>query len=165
MIEFKHLQQALKDYADAIRDQYKDNLERDDRRASGKLISSINTKLVVDGNEFAIELQLEDYWKWIDEGRPPTHTLTASEPPLREKILEWIKVKHIMPREYNDKLPIEKQLENMSYAITKKIHKEGYKGTYDLEDALYEVDYEHIIEEALDQDVLGCLDELVLMLS
>lgn len=163
MLEFKHLQQALKDYADAIRDQYKDNLERDDRRASGKLISSINTKLVVDGDEFAIELQLEDYWKWIDEGRPPTHTTTPSEPTLQECILEWIKVKHILPHpDKNGKLPTEEQL---SYAIANKIHKEGYEGTYDLEDALYEVDYEHIIEEALDQDVMECFDELLLMLK
>ena len=48
MMEFKNLAKALKDYADAIRDQYKDNLEKNNRRATGQLITSINTKIVVD---------------------------------------------------------------------------------------------------------------------
>lgn len=163
MIEFKHLEQALKDYADAIRDQYKDNLERDNRRATGQLISSINTKIVIDGNEYEIQLQLEDYWYYIDEGRKPTTATTPSIPTLQECILDWIRVKQILPHpDKNGKLPTEEQL---SYMIANKIHREGYEGTHDLEDALYEVDYETVIEDALDQDILGCIDELLALLN
>ena len=163
MIEFKHLQAALAQYGDAIADRYKQNLESSGRRASGELISSVATKVTVNGNEFIIELQLEDYWKYVEEGRGPTKSMTPSTPPLREKILEWIKVKPILPHpDKNGKLPTEEQL---AYLITRKIHNEGFEGTNDLEHTMQEVDYEVIIEEALDQDVLGCLDELLLMFA
>lgn len=153
MIQFNHLQQALKDYADAIRDQYKDNLERDNRRATGNLITSINTKVNVDGDEFSIELQLEDYWEYVEWDTRPHFPPTS-------KILEWVKVKRILPTPMpNGKLPTEKQL---AWMIAKKISKEGTEGTHDLEDALVEVDYENIIEEALDKDIMECLDEILL---
>lgn len=152
MIEFKHLEKALKDYADAIRDQYKDNLERDNRRATGNLITSVNSKVIVNGNEFEIELQLADYWKYVEWDTKP-HI------PPYNKILEWVKVKPILPTPMkNGKLPTEEQL---AWMITDKIRREGTEGTYDLEDALEEVDYESIIEEALDKDVLGCIDEIL----
>lgn len=152
MIEFKHLEKALKEYAEAIRDQYKDNLERDNRRATGDLITSINSKVIVDGNEYIIELQLEDYWKYVEWDTKP-HI-----PPVN-KILEWVRVKPVLPRPMkNGKLPTEQQL---AWMIADKISKEGTEGTHDLEDALAEVDYETIIEEALEADVMDCFDELL----
>lgn len=152
MIEFKHLEKALKDYADAIRDQYKDNLDRDNRRATGDLITSVNSKVIVDGNEYIIELQLEDYWKYVEWDTKP-HI-----PPVN-KILEWVRVKPVLPRPMkNGKLPTEQQI---AWMIADKISKEGTEGTHDLEDALVEVDYETIIEEALEADVMDCFDELL----
>ena len=152
MIEFKHLEKALKEYAEAIRDQYKDNLERDNRRATGDLITSINSKVIVDGNEYIIELQLEDYWKYVEWDTKP-HI-----PPVN-KILEWVRVKPVLPRPMkNGKLPTEQQL---AWMRADKNSKEGTEGTHDLEDALAEVDYETIIEEALEADVMDCFDELL----
>lgn len=156
MIEFKNLTNALKEYADAIRDQYKDNLERDNRRATGNLITSINSKIVVNGTTYEIDLQLADYWKYVEWDTKP-HI------PPYNKILEWVKVKPVLPTPMkNGKLPTEEQL---AWMITDKIRREGTKGTHDLEDALVEVDYETIIEEALDRDVLESLDEIMLMLG
>lgn len=153
MIEFKNLEKALKDYADAIRDQYKDNLERDNRRATGNLITSINSKIEVNGNEFEIQLQLADYWYYVENGRG-----AGGFPPIN-KILEWIRVKPILPHpDSRGKLPTEKQL---AFLIGRKIANEGYEGSNDLGDALNEVDYDTIIEEALDKDVLGCIDEIL----
>lgn len=154
MIQFNHLQEALKEYADAIRDQYKDNLERDNRRATGDLITSVNTKININGDEFVIELQLENYWEYVEWDTKP-HI-----PPFN-KILDWVRVKRILPMPMkNGKLPTEEQL---AWMITNKISKDGTEGTHDLEDALVEVDYENIIEEALDQDVLECIDEILLL--
>lgn len=155
MIEFKNLAKALKDYADAIRDQYKDNLERDNRRATGNLITSINTKIVVDGNTFEIELQLADYWKYVEWDTKP-HI------PPYDKILEWVKVKPVLPTPKNGTLPTE---EDLAWMISDKIRREGTKGTHDLEDALVEVDYDHIIEEALDKDVIESIDEIMMILG
>jgi hypothetical protein len=153
MIEFKHLEKALKDYADAIREGYKENLSKNGRRATGNLITSINSKVVVDGNEFEIELQLADYWYYVENGRG-----AGGFPPIN-KILEWIRVKPILPHpDKNGKLPTENQL---AFLIGRKIANEGFEGSNDLENTLKEVDYNAIIEEALDKDVLGCLDEIL----
>lgn len=152
MIEFKHLQEALAQYAQAITDRYKTNLENSGRRASGELISSINSKVTVDGNEYAIELGLEDYWYYVENGRGP------GKFPPPDKILQWIKVKPILPTPMsNGKLPTEKQL---AFLIGRKIANEGYEGSHDLDNTMKEVDYEQIIQDALDMDVMECIDEI-----
>jgi hypothetical protein len=157
MITFNHLQQALAQYGEAIADRYKTNLEASGRRATGNLISSVNTKVTVDEQTFVIELSLEDYYYYVENGR------SAGRFPPVDKILEWIRVKPILPTpDINGKLPTEKQL---AFLIGRKIANEGFEGTKDLEHTMEEVDYEAIIEEALDQDVLGCLDELLVMLT
>lgn len=154
MIEFKHLQKALAHYAQAIADKYKTNLESSGRRATGQLITSVNTVVVVNENEFAIELNLQDYWKFVEEGTSPHF------PPI-SKILEWVKVKQILPTPMaNGKLPTEQQL---AWMIAKKIDRVGTEGSNDLEHTMEEVDYNVIIEEALDKDILGCLDEILLL--
>jgi hypothetical protein len=157
MIEFKNLQEALAQYAQAIADKYKTNLESSGRRATGQLITSVNTVVVVNENEFAIDLNLEDYWKYVEEGRG------AGKFPPPDKILEWIRVKPILPTPLaNGKLPTEQQL---AFLIGRKIANEGFQGTHDLQHTMEEVDYEEQIQEAMDKDVLGCLDELLAILK
>lgn len=153
MIEFKNLQEALAQYAQAIADRYKTNLESSGRRATGQLITSVNTVVVVNENEFAIDLNLEDYWKYVEEGRG------AGKFPPPDKILEWIRVKPILPTPLaNGKLPTEQQL---AFLIGRKIANEGFEGTHDLQHTMEEVDYEEIIVEALDKDIMGGLDEIL----
>lgn len=153
MIEFRHLQEALAQYAQAIADKYKTNLESSGRRATGQLITSVNTVVVVNENEFAIDLNLEDYWKYVEEGRG------AGKFPPPDKILEWIRVKPILPTPLaNGKLPTEQQL---AFLIGRKIANEGFQGTHDLQHTMEEVDYEEIIVEALDKDIMGGLDEIL----
>lgn len=155
MIEFKHLQEALAQYAQAITDMYKQNLEDSGRRATGSLITSVSSNVVVDGNEFAIDLQLEDYWKYVENGRGP------GKFPPPDKILQWIRVKPILPQPMsNGKLPTEKQL---AFLIGRKIANEGFEGTNDLDNTMEEVDYEQIILDALDADILGCIDEIMVI--
>lgn len=152
MVEFKHLQEALAQYAQAITDRYKQNLESSSRRASGELISSVNSKVTVNGNEYAIELNLEDYWYYVENGRG------AGKFPPPDKILQWIKVKPILPTPMsNGKLPSEKQL---AFLIGRKIANEGFDGTHDLDNTMKEVDYEQIIQDALDMDMMEYVDEI-----
>lgn len=158
MIKFDNLQRALAEFGNALSERYKEKLTEDDRIASGRLISSVNSKVVVDNNEFVVELSLEDWWKYIEYGTKPHF------PPV-SKILEWVTVKRILPTPMaNGKLPTEQQL---AWMIAKKIERVGTEGTPNLTNSIDEMvsTYEIKIEEALDKDVLGCLDELVLMLS
>lgn len=158
MIKFDNIKRVLAEFGNALSEQYKEKLTEDDRIASGRLISSVNSKVVVDNNTFIVELNLEEWWKFIEFGTKP------HMPPVN-KILEWVKVKQILPTPMaNGKLPTEQQL---AWMIAKKIDRVGTEGTPNLNETIDEtvMDYEHIIEEALDQDVMECFDELLLMLK
>ena len=151
MIEFKHLTDAQ-----AIADRYKENLEESGRRATGMLLTSVNTNVVVDGNTYSIDLNLEDWWKYVEEGRGP------GKFPPPDKILEWIRVKPILPTPMsNGKLPTEQQL---AFLIGRKISNEGFQGSHDLAKTMEEIDYEQIIVDALDTDMLECVDEVLKLL-
>lgn len=157
MIEFKHLEQVLTEYAKELEEKYKLNLESSGRKASGQLLTSINYNIVINSNEYAIDLNLEDYWKYVEEGRGP-----GKFPPVN-KILEWIRIKPVLPHpDNNGKLPTEQQL---AFLISRKIADEGFEGSHDLSDTIEEVDYETKIQDALDMDILGCIDELFLILE
>lgn len=153
MIEFKHLEQVLTEYAKELEEKYKRNLESSGRKASGQLLTSINYNIVINDNEYAIDFNLEDYWKYVEEGRG------AGKFPPVNKILEWIRIKPVLPYpDKNGKLPTEKQL---AFLISRKIADEGFEGSHDLSDTLEEVDYETKIQDALDMDILGCIDEIM----
>lgn len=149
MIKFDNLQAALEEYGNVIAEQYKSNLKANGHKATENLINSITSHITVNGYEYAIELTLEDYYKYVEEGRRP-----GKFPPV-DKILEWIKVK-------NGKLPTEKQL---AFLISRKIANEGTKGTYDLEKAIDTTinEWDEKITDALDKDVMNCIDEILLM--
>lgn len=157
MIKFDNLQQVLEEYGNVIAEQYKSNLKANGHKATGNLINSITSHITVNGNEYAIELTLEDYYKYVEEGRRP-----GKFPPV-DKILQWIKVKHILPTPINGKLPTEKQL---AFLISRKIAEKGTKGTYDLEKAMDNTinEWDEKITDALDMDVMSCIDEIMLVL-
>lgn len=156
MIKFDNLQAALEEYGNVIAEQYKSNLKANGHKATGNLINSITSHITVNGYEYAIELTLEDYYKYVEEGRRP-----GKFPPV-DKILQWIKVKKILPTPINGKLPTEKQL---AFLISRKIANEGIKGTYDLEKAIDTTinEWDEKITDALDMDVMNCIDEIMLM--
>lgn len=153
MIKFDNLQRVLAEFGNALSERYKEKLTEDNRIASGRLISSVNSKVVVNDNEFIVELNLEDWWKFIEYGTKP------HMPPVN-RILEWVTVKRILPTPMaNGKLPTEQQL---AWMIAKKIEREGTEGTPNLTESIDEMvnEYEQKIEEALDADVLSCIDDI-----
>lgn len=157
MIKFDNLQAALEEYGNVIAEQYKSNLKANGHKATGNLINSITSHITVNGYEYAIELTLEDYYKYVEEGRRP-----GKFPPV-SKILEWVKVKRILPTPMaNGKLPTEKQL---AFLISRKIAEKGTKGTYDLEKAMDTTinEWDEKITDALDKDIMNCIDEILLM--
>lgn len=164
LIMFQRLADVLNDFGVAIGEQYKQNLLDSGRNASGKLYNSIQSQVTVNGMTYDVELVMEEYWKWIENGRPPTTSTTPSNPPLREKILEWIRVKPVLPKPIDGKLPTEEQL---AFLITRKIHREGFEGKPDLSNALDSVVdvWEQKIEDAMDADVMDCFDKVWALLG
>lgn len=155
MIEFKHLQQTLEELGEAIKNRYKENLSDSDRKASYNLINSVKYHTVINGYELSIDLEMEDYWKYVEWDTKPHW------PPI-DKILEWVKIKPVLPTPMaNGKLPTERQL---AFLISRKISEVGTTGSHDLESTMEEIDqkWEEKIVDALDADVMGNIDEILM---
>ena len=146
-LDYTHLMAALKDYAEEVRALYRQRLIQDDKFASGKLIQNMKTDVKVMGTTFTVVLYLEDYWKYVEEGRGP-----GKKWPPRDKILEWIKIKPIEPEERdNKKLPTPEQL---AFLIQRKIGVEGIEAGHQLRDTVESVNayWLHKLQSALQED-------------
>lgn len=122
-MEFTHLEEVLREYAERVKTTYQGYLDSEGVNASGSLRDSISIGVDVDGHKYDVFLNLNKYWKWIEGGRGKTQNNGDGE--LRRAILDWIRVKPIIPKPFNGKLPTEEQL---AYLISRKIHNEGYEG-------------------------------------
>lgn len=135
----------LQEYGEKFVELYKQNLENSGRKATGNLINSISTRIETGDYKLEVFINLEDYYQYVENGRS-----AGSFPPV-DKIKEWIQAKPILPREENGKLPTEEQL---AFLIGRKIQREGFEGTHDLQktkDAL-QIEFETRIQEALKED-------------
>lgn len=155
---FDNLIEELKIWGELLASEYKDKLANEKINASGKLSNSVQVLFNNRGNLYEVSLQLEEYWKQIEEGRGPTKNSGNGE--LRRAILEWIRVKPILPRPYNGKLPTENQL---AYLISRKIHNLGYEGRQPLKrtleenrDAIYR-DIEIALQKDINNDVFNIM--------
>ena len=139
----------LEAYGDRIVTALKDNLDFNKKNASGKLKKSIVFKIKFLGDSYVFELYLEDYYKWVDGGRGATvnggggrtgQPLDWGKQSLRRDILKWMMYKRITPsammgkgkNKAAGKISIASDLRaarSMAYLISRKIHKQGYKGS------------------------------------
>lgn len=154
-MEFNNLRSVLLDYAIALQNKYKDNLLLSNRVATGELVKSVQYKLDFKDKEFIIYLELEDYYKYVENGTKPHF------PPVNA-ILNWIKAKPVLPTPINGKLPTPNQL---AYLIGRKISEVGTEGSHDLEKSSKTIseEYEELILEALEKDINEDLDQTFIM--
>ena len=147
---FEHLVDTMQLWGEIIAEEYKNKLNNEGITASGKLANSVKSLFSINGTTYEVDLSLESYWKQIEDGRKPTHNGGNGE--LRRNILDWIKVKPVLPRPYDGKLPTEEQL---AYLISRKIHRDGYDGKQPLKRTIEEnkVDIYKDIEIALSKDL------------
>lgn len=140
-----NVRQTLEEYGQQLIDEYKNNLSSSGHSATGNLANSISFTIDVSDGQIQLDLELADYWKFVEEGRGP-----GKMPPI-DSILSWVRMKHILPRESHGKLPTERDL---AFLIARKIGRFGIKGTNDLERAKQTVDNIFInrLADALAQD-------------
>lgn len=147
ILKFDNLRAVLERFAVELEAEYKNNLKKNNRIATGKLHDTAKCEVVK--GEYLVVFHLQDYWKWVEGGRDKTKNGGNGE--LRRNLLNWIEVKHILPKPQNGKLPTPQQL---AYLISRKIHKQGYKGTQDLSkatDTIYDR-FQQEIYDAIDKD-------------
>lgn len=138
-----HVEAVLHEYAETVRDIYKEKLVEADRLASEDLYNSIEAQVVVNGTEYLVQVRALDYWKYVEWDTKPHW------PPVQSLLL-WIRVKPVLPRS-GGSVPRPEQL---AYLIGRKIAREGTKGSHDLALASTETNrrFRDAITEALAQD-------------
>lgn len=155
LLNLDNLRAVLEDYGEAVATQYKANLARDNRpTGADSLRNSIKTHLEVGDHSYIVEMDLKDYWKWIEHGTKGRQTGNPSRkfPPLG-KIEDWIQVKPVIPRPADGgKAPTPKQL---AFLIGRKIREFGTEGKTSLGDAKETTwnEWRTRIEEALRSDM------------
>lgn len=151
LIKWTNTKRVLEEYAIKLRNRYQDNLIRDNKIATGNLLNSIDYKVQYDDRAIWVELHLEDYYKWVENGRGP------GKFPPPDKILEWIRIKPIIPDDRGGKLPTEQQL---AYLIGKKIAEQGIEPGNQLHNAMDDIfpQFEERIDEAIALDINEAID-------
>lgn len=139
---------VLEEYAKHIVQRYRENLAQGGRDASRKLSDTVSAEVVVGETVISVELTLQDYWYYVDNGR------RAGKMPPISKIEEWIRVKPVKlyPFGNNKQIPSPRQV---AYLIARKIGREGTKGTQDLKNASENTysTFKARLEQALAEDV------------
>lgn len=147
LIDLPHVQAVMEEMAIAIRNEYQDNLIRNDRIASGDLLNNIEYEVTRGDFTYTIYVKMKDYWYYVENGRK------AGKMPPIDNILRWIRVKPVLPRPNAEgKLPTPQQL---AFLIARKIGEEGTEGTQDLRkatDTIWDT-FEDRLYEAIDEDV------------
>ena len=147
LIDLPHVQAVMEEMAIAIRNEYQDNLIRNDRIASGDLLNNIEYEITRGDFTYTIYVKMKDYWYYVENGRK------AGKMPPIDNILSWIRVKPVLPRpNAKGKLPTPQQL---AFLIARKIGEEGTQGTQDLRkatDTIWDT-FEDRLYEAIDEDV------------
>lgn len=154
LMDLTELHQVLQDYANDIRDRYKDVLAKNNHIASKKLMNSIKTEVVVGDQSYVVTMTLEHYWEFIEDDTKPHF-------PPPDALLKWIEVKPVIPRPgKNGRIPTPKQL---AYLIGRHIATFGTKGTHDLEQTKEEIFawYRDKISAALGRDMENYIRKIV----
>ena len=137
---------TLDEYAEKAEELYKRKLTDKGINASYKLLNSVETTVKRNDDEFIVSINLEDYWIFVENGRKP-----GRFPPI-DKILEWIRIKPVIP--YSDnrgRLPTEEQL---AFLIARKIAEQGTEPKNVLAETITELNNYYLpkLQQALDSD-------------
>lgn len=146
LLNFEHLAAVLEQFAARATEEYRSRLEIGRTNASGKLSESVEYQVIRNEQTWSVTLSLEDYWKYVENGTGPHW-------PPRNKILEWIKVKPVIPRPSANGITPSDQ--SLAFLIQRKIANEGTEGKHHLEKTVDSVmtDFESQLEEALAMDM------------
>lgn len=155
LLQLDNLYQILVELGENVRQGYVNRLKANGHPTEkhNLLATTVRSEVIVKGTTYEVVLNLEDYWKYVEEGTRPHW-------PPPSAILEWVTVKPVIPRpDERGRIPTPKQL---AFLISRKIAEVGTKGTHDLkmtEDTIL-AQYEELVKEALERDVLDYIEKI-----
>ena len=159
LMDFSRTEAVLNELAEEIRRNYREHLMDEGHfttlGSEVRLVDSIKAEVTFDGQSFVGTLEMNDYWKYVEEGLQPDGKYGNPGWKAYPFISRWIEIKPVIPYpDSNGRIPSPKSL---AYLITRKIKEDGIEGTHDLEktkDAIIPF-YVEKIQEALAEDLAG----------
>ena len=137
-MQLTNLEHILKTLSDDIIAKYKNDLGK------SNLANSVSYTVDKLDGKYVVTLSLEDYWKYVEEGRKPGSF------PKFDAILTWVKQKPIIPVQRNGVLPTQEQL---AYMIGNSIKQHGISSRPYLSNAVESTDVEDMITDAFSKDI------------
>lgn len=155
---FENLKNVLEEMGEKLIQIYQGKLDGNDKNASHKLRDTLDWAIDIDGSRYELWLSLQDYWIYVENGRK------AGKMPPISAIEEWIRVKPVIPREYNGKLPTERQL---AFLIARKIGLEGIKPQPLLSESIDDLmlEYEERLMDAITKDIEENVDSILRLIA
>ena len=118
--------------------------------ASGNLLASLSANVIQDGTKFEFQICGPEYGIFLENGTKPHF------PPI-DNILQWIRIKPVLPRpSANGKLPSNQQL---AFLIARKISQVGTKGTHLFDQIIDNKNYVERLALAVAQELTKEFDE------
>ena len=152
-MNWTNLLKVLNEFGKRFVTEYKEKLDEEDVNATYQLSNSVEYYIDIDNQAFEVSIHLEDYWRYIEEGRK-----AGKWPPLKA-IKDWVIKKPILPRPLNNgKIPKPEQL---ALLIQRKIYQEGIEPRPLFEMTLQEVmdEFDERLYDAITLDVANAVDE------
>lgn len=156
LLAFPATEAVLKRLAEDVKAGYIDQLRKNGhwtRDGRDRLIDTITTQVTVDDKTFTASLNMNHYWKYLEEGIAPAGKFGNPGWKSFPHILRWVEIKPVIPRpDSRGRIPSPKSL---AYLIVRKRNIVGDPGTHGFEktrDAVLPPYYEQI-REALAQDI------------
>lgn len=124
-IKVLNLKRVLDEFCEEYVKRLKEKLLANGHKATGNLIDSLRTEIVTTSSAIKVVLISEGYLKYVDYGRPK-----GGKPPY-QAIRDWVDAKHLNPTgDTFNRLPTEKKLDSLAYAIRESIGKLGTMEKY-----------------------------------
>lgn len=150
---------AMVDVAKVIIEKLKQSAMEKGVKATGNLIQSIRADFPsVTPQGVTVAIEMANYYQWVEDGRGPTKTTTASKPTLAQSLEQWISAKGIQVRKSKGQSgqSVLEMRKSLAIAIARKIHSKGtikrfgYKGSNFISDVLTKQNVDVIAQKLSD---------------
>lgn len=136
------MENEVDNIAQQLLQQYKSELLT--HSASGNLLQNLAISIYSDEHHYEIRLDAPEYLRYLENGTKPHF------PPLA-KILEWVRIKPILPRpNTKGKLPSNQAL---AFAICKKMSQVGTKGVHIWDNLIKQNNYAERLSQAVAKEL------------
>lgn len=155
-LKWENVSRVLNEFGREFVEVYRNRLASDNvNTTQASLSKSVRHYEVRGSNWIAIDIELLDYWKYVEYGRR-----AGKWPPL-SAIEQWIRIKPIVPRAYGGKRP--PTTKSLAYLIARKIGLEGIRPRPLFAKTLDSLmrSFDKALSEAVAQDVDGAIDIII----